>query len=688
MADNVVQITVTSKNSTKAGFKGATADAESAAGGISAIFEKMGKNVSKHLAGIGQGVAATGGIFAAGGGLLAMASPLAAATVAMGAFGAVAIPVLSRVSAAQKALSTAQQAYANATTAAQRKSALQAEAKATSGLSDAQKGLLGPLAQIQKAFSKLQDVATPALGALLRLGASLMPLFGTLVKAGGSLVQAIAAPLAALVKSPFFTQFTKTIAVLAAQMGPILGATLVSLIKLFGELLIKLGPVGIQLLKVLLPAIIQLVITLTPFLVLGAKVVNLTAQWAAANRLLVPALGLITLALIAMKLQLLSNPLVLIALAIVALAMIVVRYHTQIWQFITRIWGDIAGFFKRIWGDIRNIFLGGVRFIADLWLAQAGMIVHAAAFAFGWIPGIGGKLKEAAKAFDKFRENVNRALSGVQGRTVNVAVAFGGVSPGHKVIGQLAGGTSGAVPGWSWIGEEGPELVHMQGGETVVPHGQSMRMTRGYAGGVGVVPHLPSMAAIQAVVSTGITAVATAFARGLASIGNIGGTGVARWAPVILRALGMLGQDSSNLGPVEHRMNQESGGNPRAINLWDINAQRGDPSRGLMQVIGSTFAAYRSFALSGNIYDPMANVFAGLNYAVNSPAYRGRSLASVMMQPGGYRGGTGGGRMPPLRVEIVFRTTGTTDLDRALLSWFKKATVNNGGGSVQAAFGS
>src|SRR5260221_9699744 len=286
-----------------------------------------------------------------------------------------------------------------------------------------------------------------------------MPLFGVLVKAGGSMLQAIAAPLAALVRSPFFTQFTKTITVLAAQMGPILGATLVGLIKLFGELLIKLGPVGIQLLKVLLPAIIQLVITLTPFLLLGAKVVNLTAQWAAANRLLVPALGLITLALIAMKLQLLSNPLVLIALAIIALALIVVRYHTQIWQFITRIWGDIAGFFKKIWGDIKNIFLTGVRFIVDLWLAQAGWIVHAAAFAFGWIPKIGPKLQEAAKAFDKFRDQVNTALGGVQGRTVNVDVAMAlgtGGAHGQRTKG-FAPGTGGASPGGWWAGAEGPE---------------------------------------------------------------------------------------------------------------------------------------------------------------------------------------------------------------------------------------
>lgn len=59
---------------------------------------------------------------------------------------------------------------------------------------------------------------------------------------------------------------------------------------------------------------------------------------------------------------------------------------------------------------------------------------------------------------------------------------------------------------------------------------------------------------------------------------------------------------------------RESGGNPRNINTWDSNAQRGDPSRGLMQTIGSTFNHYRDPRLSADIYDPVSNIAAGLNY--------------------------------------------------------------------------
>ena len=43
----------------------------------------------------------------------------------------------------------------------------------------------------------------------------------------------------------------------------------------------------------------------------------------------------------------------------------------------------------------------------------------------------------------------------------------------------FAHGTDSAPPGWAWTGEDGPELVRFRGGETVVPHDESMRMAGG-----------------------------------------------------------------------------------------------------------------------------------------------------------------------------------------------------------------
>jgi len=94
---------------------------------------------------------------------------------------------------------------------------------------------------------------------------------------------------------------------------------------------------------------------------------------------------------------------------------------------------------------------------------------------------------------------------------------------------------------------------------------------------------------------------------------------VTRWRPVVKCVLRMLHQStsSSTVSDVLIVIRFESGGNPRARNGTDINAQNGDPSRGLMQTIGATFRAYRSSRLSSNIYDPAASIYAGLHYGIS-----------------------------------------------------------------------
>ncbi|MFJ9694942.1 transglycosylase SLT domain-containing protein [Kitasatospora sp. NPDC101183] len=134
-----------------------------------------------------------------------------------------------------------------------------------------------------------------------------------------------------------------------------------------------------------------------------------------------------------------------------------------------------------------------------------------------------------------------------------------------------------------------------------------------------------------------------------------GGSGVQQWAPVVLQALAMLGQPASWLDTVLRRMNQESGGNPTVVNNWDSNALAGTPSVGLMQVIGPTFRAYAGqFAntgpfVAGTSTDPLANTFAGLNYAI----HRYGSL-SALNRPGGY---DNGGYLP-VGTSLVYNHTG------------------------------
>ncbi|MFJ3307371.1 transglycosylase SLT domain-containing protein [Streptomyces sp. NPDC086549] len=60
---------------------------------------------------------------------------------------------------------------------------------------------------------------------------------------------------------------------------------------------------------------------------------------------------------------------------------------------------------------------------------------------------------------------------------------------------------------------------------------------------------------------------------------------------------------------------RESGGNPNAQNNWDVNAQKGTPSKGLLQVIDPTFNAYHVAGTADSVTDPVANITAAANYA-------------------------------------------------------------------------
>ncbi|MFF8265288.1 transglycosylase SLT domain-containing protein [Streptomyces virginiae] len=68
---------------------------------------------------------------------------------------------------------------------------------------------------------------------------------------------------------------------------------------------------------------------------------------------------------------------------------------------------------------------------------------------------------------------------------------------------------------------------------------------------------------------------------------------------------------------IHRNIMRESSGNPMAINNWDINAQNGIPSKGLLQVILPTFKAYHVKGTKFDQYDPVANIVAACNYAAD-----------------------------------------------------------------------
>lgn len=117
-------------------------------------------------------------------------------------------------------------------------------------------------------------------------------------------------------------------------------------------------------------------------------------------------------------------------------------------------------------------------------------------------------------------------------------------------------------------------------------------------------------------------------------VNYVAGKGVEQWRSLATKALQLTGQYSAaNLNRLLYQMQTESSGNPNAINLWDSNAKRGTPSKGLMQVIDPTFRAYAMAPYNKNIWDPLSNMIASIRYAVSrygslSRAYQGHGYAS------------------------------------------------------------
>lgn len=114
---------------------------------------------------------------------------------------------------------------------------------------------------------------------------------------------------------------------------------------------------------------------------------------------------------------------------------------------------------------------------------------------------------------------------------------------------------------------------------------------------------------------------------------------VTQWASIALSVMAEHNVDPHYLPGILAQIQQESSGNPNAVNGWDINARYGYASMGLLQVIAPT---YRSFARPGYTGElthvsvggrwqqfqspwqtrPYTNLWAALNYVIHRYGYQ------------------------------------------------------------------
>ncbi len=98
---------------------------------------------------------------------------------------------------------------------------------------------------------------------------------------------------------------------------------------------------------------------------------------------------------------------------------------------------------------------------------------------------------------------------------------------------------------------------------------------------------------------------------------------VLRWANLTVEVMDELNIPRKRLTGILAQMQQESSGNPNAVNRWDSNAKAGTPSKGLLQVIAPTYRAYAKKGYQNTKYQtvPYTNLYAALNYVKDAYGY-------------------------------------------------------------------
>jgi SLT domain-containing protein/phage-related protein len=319
---------------------------------------------------------------------------------------------------------------------------------------------------------------------------------------------------------------------------------------------------------------------------------------------------------------------------------------TNIWRgmqnIVQTIWSAISGFLSGLWNTIRINAAGA-------WNAISGAVGNAVQGLFNNIGNIMGGLGNAAGTWaaglrDGFVNGVNgawKAISGaLQGTITNIINFVKGGLGIHSPSTVFADIGKNAILGF----------IHGFTGNDISGH--LTAFIHNSLGGIGNVAQSLIKAGLIDISQIGRAGLSTLQGWGV-NVGNflsqLGGgisgvvNGIVGGGPMpsgslaqwLQQAIALTGVPSNWLSGLTIIAQNESGGNPNAVNRWDINWVEGHPSEGLMQTIPATFAA-NEVAGHGNIFNPVDNAAAAINYIL-------RRYGSVWNVPG-VRSVLGGGR--------------------------------------------
>ena len=340
---------------------------------------------------------------------------------------------------------------------------------------------------------------------------------------------------------------------------------------------------------------------------------------------------------------------------------------SSIWH---SIWNGISSFFRGIWNGIKQAAQDGMNGVINVINAGIGAINKVWSFFTGHGTGLkelgkvhfaqGGTVhrhlsvindgdgpdwKELVQTPDGnlfmsqernwtgFLPEGTRVYSGAETRQIMNAVGISHYATGG-IVGEGIDWAKGSLENvGSWLGDKFSALEDFLADPLKATKGLLEKATSGLYKGLG------NFADVAHGAMDKLTQpIADWFKKGLEKLEAQFESGGA--SPDLIRAAAAKMHVAISGADISHIMNvikHESGGDARAVNNWDVNAKNGDPSKGILQFISSTF---RKYAVAGhtNIYSPFDQLLA----MFNDTTWRSDLTLGGWGPTGGRRFATGG----------------------------------------------
>ena len=340
---------------------------------------------------------------------------------------------------------------------------------------------------------------------------------------------------------------------------------------------------------------------------------------------------------------------------------------SSIWR---SVWNSISSFFRGIWNGIKQAAANGMNGVINVINAGIGAINKVWSFFTGHGTGLkelgkvhfaqGGTVhrhlsvindgdgpdwKELVQTPDGnlfmsqernwtgFLPEGTRVYSGAETRQIMNAVGISHYATGG-IVGEGIDWAKGSLENvGSWLGDKFSALEDFLADPLKATKGLLEKATSGLYKGLG------NFADVAHGAMDKLTQpIADWFKKGLEKLEAQFESGGA--SPDLIRAAAAKMHVAISGADISHIMNvikHESGGDARAVNNWDINAKNGDPSKGILQFISSTF---RKYAVAGhtNIYSPFDQLLA----MFNDTTWRSDLTLGGWGPTGGRRFATGG----------------------------------------------